>query len=160
MREDFKVIYKRQTVRVSDLPRGSHTIYFAGKKLRLVVTKTRSRYKNPWYIITNDLETKPNKIAKIYYRRFQIEEYFRDIKSIFRLKYMRLRKWQSLRTLLCFMSLGIILALTDKLSIEKWEEQKIKLPVRKQLSIVRIWQEALSRKVMLAGMGEILGVTG
>jgi hypothetical protein len=156
MREDFKVVHRREKVRVGSLPRGSYTVHFAGRKLRIVVTKTRHRYKNPWYIITNDTQTKPSKIARFYYHRFQIEECFRDIKTLFRVRHMRLSTWQSLRTILCFMSLGIILALADKYTTQIWEAQKDTQTERKQLGIIRIWQEHLEQCFSLNGIPRII----
>jgi IS4 transposase len=47
--------------------------------------------------------------VKIYYHRFEIEETFRDIKHIFEFKRTRLNKPNSLKVLLWFVSLGIVL---------------------------------------------------
>jgi len=111
MRDDFSVEISGRRQYIGELAEGQYSIIWANRTLRLIVTKPRSRYAQPWYIMTNDLETQPAKIAKLYYHRFEIEESFRDLKTLFRLRWSTLRSWQSLRVVLCFMSIGLICAL-------------------------------------------------
>jgi len=141
MRENFKVSLNGNLRYISGLPQGSYTIVWAGQILRLIITKTRSRYPQPWYIITNDNATLPTKIAKFYYHRFEIEESFRDLKGLFNLKGSRIRTWQSLRVVLCFMSLAIIVAM----SLYKSKTVDNNIP-KKSLSIVRMWQEQINKE--------------
>jgi hypothetical protein len=145
MREDFLVVLEKsgERVRAGSLTTGEHQINYAGRRMRLIVTKPRKRYPNPWFIITNDETTTVEKITKFYYHRFEIEECFRDLKSIYQLKGSRLRSWRSLRVILCFMSIAIILAMNDKKLQKHWDE--VKTNVKKKLSIVRMWQEQLHR---------------
>lgn len=143
MRDDFRVTIKGRLQHIGGLPQGEYVVVWAERTLRLIVTKPRSRYSQPWYIITNDWDTAPLKVAKLYYHRFEIEESFRDIKSLFRLRWMRLRSWQSLRVILSFMSLGIMCAL--QYISAKTAKSYQTLQSKKQLSVVRIWQEELER---------------
>jgi hypothetical protein len=86
-----------------------------GLSLRIVRSPKNRRAKEPWYILTNDFSSSYNKVVKIYYHRFEIEETFRDMKHIFELKRTRLNKPNSLKLLLWFVSLGIaLLYLTTK----------------------------------------------
>lgn len=149
MRDNFKVSLDGERRCTSGLPEGEYSIGWADRTLRLVVTKPRSRYTQPWYIITNDQDISPAKLAKLYYHRFEIEESFRDLKSLFRLRWTRLRTWQSLRVILGFMSIGLICALTQlkHKTIQAYQASQPK----KRLSIVRIWHEILERdKLKLA----------
>jgi hypothetical protein len=141
MREDFRVSLNGDICYISGLPQGSHTIIWSGQSLRLVITKQRSRYPQPWYIITNDNITSPDKIARFYYHRFEIEESFRDLKGLFNLKGSRIRTWQSLRVVLCFMSLAVIVAM----SLFKSNTVGNNMP-KKSLSIVRMWQEQINKE--------------
>lgn len=83
-----------------------------GLCLRLVRSPKNSRAKEPWYILTNDTTSNRNKVVKIYYHRFEIEETFKDMKHIWELKRSRLNKPLSLKLLLWFVSLGIALLYT------------------------------------------------
>lgn len=80
-----------------------------GLTLRVIRSPKSRRAKEPWYILTNDRASSSNRIVKIYYHRFEIEETFRDIKHIFEYKRTRLNSPNSLKVLLWFVSLGIVL---------------------------------------------------
>jgi hypothetical protein len=77
--------------------------------LRVIRSPKSRRAKEPWYILTNDFTSSRNKIIRIYYHRFEIEETFKDIKHIFEYKRTRLQKPNSLKALLWFVCLGIAL---------------------------------------------------
>lgn len=83
------------------------TVHLYGLRLRVVRSPKNRRAREPWYILTNDFSSSRNKVVKIYYHRFEIEETFRDMKHIFELKRTRLNKPLSLKLLLWFVSLGI-----------------------------------------------------
>jgi Transposase DDE domain len=143
MRDNFYVNINGTSHRVSSLSSGEYTITWGERTVRLIVTKPRKRYLHPWYIITNDHKTRATKITKFYYFRFEIEESFRDLKSIYNLKKSRVRTWQSLRVLLCFMSIALILALTDRHTEHKRQPEGHTTHPKKSLSIVREWQEMI-----------------
>lgn len=145
MRDDYWVECEGEKTRVRDLAHGDHVIYWNGLHLRLIVTQPRKRYIQPWYIITNDRLTNIHKVTKLYYHRFEIEESFRDLKSLFLLKWSRIRTWQSLRVLLCFMSLAIIVAMALFKPNVRAETGQI-VHLKKSLSIVRMWQEQLNKE--------------
>jgi hypothetical protein len=57
-------------------------VTIAGRKLRVIRSPKNGKNDEPWYILTNDLRHSRNKVVRIYYHRFEIEETFRDIKPI------------------------------------------------------------------------------
>jgi hypothetical protein len=85
------------------------TIDLFGLRLRIVRSPKNRRAREPWYILPNDHRSSRNKVVKICYHRFKIEETFKDMKHIFELKRTRLNKPLSLKLLLWFVSLGIAL---------------------------------------------------
>ncbi len=85
------------------------SVQLFGLTLRVIRSPKSRRAKEPWYILTNDLTSSRNKIVKIYYHRFEIEETFKDMKHIFELKRTHLTNPNSLKILLWFVSLGIAL---------------------------------------------------
>lgn len=64
----------------------------------------------PWYILTSDRTLSREQIIRIYYHRFEIEETFKDLKHVLDLEQTRLTKPLSLKVLLWFASLGLILS--------------------------------------------------
>ncbi len=84
-------------------------VTIAGLKLRVIRSPRNGKDNEPWYILTNDLSHSRNKIVKVYYHRFEIEETFRDIKTLLGLRRTKLNKPNSLCVLLWFVMLGILL---------------------------------------------------
>jgi hypothetical protein len=157
MRSDYYVEYAGQYQLINQLKPGEYKIYWEGELLRLIVGKPKKRTKEPWYILTNDNNTAVKKIWSYYYHRFEIEESFRDLKSLLKLKGSRVRTWESLRVILCFMSLALICALRETM-INKLTQTTVQKtqgappsttkPIvhsKKTLSLVRIWQETIQR---------------
>jgi hypothetical protein len=85
------------------------TVDLFGLRLRIIRSPKNRRAKEPWYILTNDMSSSRNKVVKIYYHRFEIEETFKDLKHIWELKHCRLNKPNSLKVILWLVSLGIAL---------------------------------------------------
>jgi hypothetical protein len=94
---------------VKDVAQKDATIELFGMTLRVIRSPKSRRAKEPWYILTNDFSSSRNRIVKIYYHRFEIEETFKDMKHIFELKRTRLQKPNSLKVILWLVSLGIAL---------------------------------------------------
>lgn len=93
--------------RVDHLKRADAAVHLFGLELRVVRSPEVKGCEEPWYILTNDVTSARNKIIKIYYHRFEIEETFRDIKHIWELKRTRLNKPSSVKAILWFVALGI-----------------------------------------------------
>jgi hypothetical protein len=108
-----------ERVTVSTTKRADERVLIAGITLRVIRSpqpkqgttsgRTGTTATEPWYILTNDTTSSRNKIVRIYYHRFEIEETFRDIKTILGLRRTRLSKPNSLAVLLWFVSLGILI---------------------------------------------------
>ena len=100
---------QRTKVKIHDLKQRDATVRLYGLTLRVIRSPKDGTNDEPWYILTNDFDSSRNKVVKIYYHRFEIEETFKDMKHIFELKRTRLNKPLSLKVLLWFVSLGIAL---------------------------------------------------
>lgn len=98
-----------QRAEVRKLEDKDTTVTLFGLKLRVIRSPNSRRAQEPWYILTNDMSSSRNKVVKIYYHRFEIEETFRDMKHIWELKRTRLNRPNSLKVLLWLVSLGIAL---------------------------------------------------
>lgn len=96
-----------QRTEVKQLKANDATISLFGLTLRVIRSPKRRRSPEPWYILTNDTQSSRDKIVRIYYHRFEIEESFKDVKHIFELKRARLQKPLSLKFLFWFVSLGV-----------------------------------------------------
>jgi hypothetical protein len=92
-----------------DLASGDEIVTVAKCKLRVVRSQKQGRNKEPWYILTSDFKRTPRQVIKTYYHRFEIEESFRDIKSVLGLRRTKLMKPLSLAVLFWLVSLGILL---------------------------------------------------
>jgi hypothetical protein len=80
-----------------------------GLTLRVVRSPQSRRAPEPWYILTNDHQSSRNKIVKIYYHRFEIEETFKDTKHLFELHQLKFLRPTSLKMVLWLVFLGIAL---------------------------------------------------
>ncbi len=135
-----------QRVEVKNLSEIDTTVQLFGLTLRVIRSPKNRRAKEPWYILTNDFASSRNRIVKIYYHRFEIEETFRDIKHIFEYKRTRLNNPNSLKVLLWFVSLGIaLLYLTTRHKCGFESERLVKTHPKKQTSWLRQAYEQLSR---------------
>jgi len=93
--------------KVQDLRETDTTIRLYGLTLRVVRSPKSRRAPEPWYILTNDQQSSRNKVVKIYYHRFEIEESFKDLKHIFEFRRVKLTKPNSLKVLLWLIFLGM-----------------------------------------------------
>lgn len=100
---------KGQRVRVSTAKRADEMVIVSGMTLRVIRSPKNGKNKEPWYIVTNDITSSRNKVVNVYYHRFEIEETFRDVKTILGLRRTKLTKPNSLAILLWFVSVGILI---------------------------------------------------
>lgn len=121
------------------------TIDLFGLRLRIVRSPKNRRATEPWYILTNDLSSSRNKVVKIYYHRFEIEETFKDMKHIFELKRTRLNKPLSLKLLLWFVGLGIALLYHTTRPTKASITNRCKVHPKKQTSWLRQAYEQLQQ---------------
>lgn len=117
-------------------------------KLRLVISppplKEKGKLlKERWYILTNDLTSTREKVLDIYSHRFEIEETFKDLKHVSKLKKFFIKKKLTFKILLMFACLAFWIAyLCRKLILLK---SSICHPKKKR-SYFKIWWEEIQRQ--------------
>lgn len=139
------VEFDGQRTEIRQLAAKDAAVQLFGLTLRVVCSPKGRRMREPWYILTNDFTSSRNKIVKIYYHRFEIEETFRDMKHIFELKRTRLNKPRSLKLLLWFVSLGIALLYTVAKPTKQTTTNQHKTNPKKQTSWLRQAYEQLQQ---------------
>lgn len=103
------VEYDDQRTQIEQLPEKDAAIRLFGLTLRVVRSPKSRRAKQPWYILTNDMNSSRIKIVRIYYHRFEIEETFKDTKHLFELQRLSFTRPTSLKVVLWLVFLGIAL---------------------------------------------------
>jgi len=149
-----------EQVRISQAKRADERVTIAGVALRVVRSPKNGKDDEPWYILTNDMGSSRNKVVRTYYYRFEIEETFRDIKTILGLRRTKLLKPNSLVILLWFVSLGIILlylAGLDTLGIRELRKRLNQPPAKKRLSWYRMLMELRAHEVQQLSYGGLQG---
>lgn len=147
-------------LRISAAKRADERVTIAGLALRVIRSPKNGKDDEPWFILTNDLQSSRNRIVRIYYHRFEIEETFRDIKSILGLRRTKLSKPNSLAILLWFVSLGIILLYLAGLSVLNIRELRRRLcqpATKKRLTWYRIFMELRECEILNLSFGELRG---
>ncbi len=122
-------------------------------KLRLVMSDTLEGMNEPWYLITNDMDTNRKKIVDEYYHRFEIEEFFRDAKRLLGLENLNVTKPLSLSVALWFTVLGVWFY--NKME-EKMNENERKEKEAMRLSSIRYSYEILQREYIIAAESKFL----
>jgi hypothetical protein len=157
MRKDKHVLYQEKDIPLRNLPWYEKdtmvTIYedTLPNQLRVVASEKLSERKDsqgkeePWYILTNDFHTPKETIIATYYFRFEIEETFKDLKHINKLKkFFQIKKELTFTILLWFsiltMWLAFLLTATKTCLITRITQKK-----RKKLSVTRFFFESLQQ---------------
>lgn len=125
-----------------------------GYSSRLIVSpplpkaaKKRRQSSERWYILTNDLNFSREQILDIYRHRFEIEETFKDLKHVSKLKKFLIKKKLTFKILLMFVCLAFW--------ISYWCFQLTRLGVntlytlahpKKKRSYFKIWWEEIQRQ--------------
>lgn len=120
-----------------------------GYSLRLIISppppvKHDKKLKERWYILTNDLSSSREQILDIYKHRFEIEETFKDLKHISKLKKFFIKKILSFRILLAFVCISFWLAFWCYL-LTQLITQTLTNPKKKK-SYFRLWWEEIQRQ--------------
>lgn len=130
-----------------------------GYKLRLIVSPLPPKEKNPkkkqnterWHIITNDMQTTREATLLIYKTRFEIEETFKDIKHIQKLKILRIKKKETFTILLWFASIAFWIAWW----VNGTKDEKRVHP-KKNRSFFRVFWEGLQHAIRIQGLNHIV----
>jgi hypothetical protein len=151
---------------VSTAKRADEQVFVAGMTLRVIrspqpkkgatSSRTGGSAAEPWYILTNDHTSSRNRVVKLYYHRFEIEETFRDIKTILGLRRTKLTKPNSLAILLWFVSLGILilyLAGVGCYGIRALRRRLMTPHPKKKLSWYRILLELREQEIHMVSYG-------
>lgn len=124
-------------------------------KLRLVISppppkelskKSKGKRLERWYILTNDLNSSREKVLDIYKHRFEIEETFKDLKHVSKLKKFFIKKKLTFKILLSFTCLAFWIAYLCR----KFTRLKsiINHPKKKR-SYFKIWWEEIQRQMRI-----------
>ena len=133
-------------------------IYAYGARLRLVRSEKPDADTDPWYILTNDFKALRNKIINIYYCRFEIEEVFKDIKHLFTIQKLWIKKQQTFMILLWFVIVSFWIAWLTGIA-GTYLEYKSRLHTKKHLSWIKLWFEDITREAMNIAYQRV-GLTG
>lgn len=167
IRGDKKLLGRRGGKKAREFGTGRHPIWTYGHRLNLVVTpepdvrlKTSGKAKEPWFIVTNDLEALAEEVTEIYYHRFEIEEVFKDAKRLFGLEWMKFKIPERLVTVLWFVVLGFWLHryLETTLQVSREVVQKTKRSFGQ--SITHYWLEKMKFELQAAALAVITLPTG
>ncbi len=132
------------------------TIAYRAHKLRLVRSDLRPGMKDPepWFLLTNLPEARHKgaadgatrrQLLNRYAERFEIEEVFKDVKWLQRLKWQQVRKPEVIRSLLLFTFLGWWLLWRYVTPLVTKQTPQKKLHPKKRLSWFRLAWEHLQR---------------
>lgn len=132
-----------QQIRIGKLPDKDMAVHLFGLRLRVIRSPKSRSATEPWYILTNDLSSSQNKVVKVYYHRFEIEETFKDAKHLFELHRLQFDRPTSLKVVLWMVFLGI--ALLYKAS--KPTKQRKPTKAKKWCSWIRVAYEQLQRQL-------------
>lgn len=129
------------------LQRNDALVLVYGHRLRLIVSDEPENGAEPWYLVTNSATATRATIIRIYYHRFEIEEFFRDAKRLLGLEWVNCKTAQTLSIVLWFVILGIwCLAHLETLLDALERKQRVNM----RLSSIRFLFEQLQTASFLA----------
>jgi hypothetical protein len=130
------------SLKASELTGSDCVVSLDGMRLRVIRSETPASGEL-WYILTSDMTSSRDEIIKIYYY-LEIEESFKDVKHIRDLHKLQVDLELSLKVVLWFIILGIVLLYLSSLKAlgKHWFEQRTGHP-KKRLSWFRWLHELL-----------------
>lgn len=144
MKKDKQAEYLGKTIPLRNLPwfENDCRINVYGHNLRMVVSEKKGQ--EPWYILTNDFTSSRDKIISRYYFRFEIEETFKDLKHVGRLKKFFIRKKLTFSILLWFLILSIWLSFLVA-GMHHFITRRVQTNMHKRISFIKQFFEAISQ---------------
>jgi hypothetical protein len=129
-------------------------------KMRLIVSPPPPKQTNPkkkqnterWYIITNNMEASRDDVLIIYKTRFEIEETFRDLKHIQKLKVLRIKTKETFTILLWFVTLAQWIAWW----VNGRQPGQKEVHPKKKRSFFRIFWEELQWSIRSVGIRQVI----
>jgi hypothetical protein len=144
MKKDKQVEYLGETIPLRNLPwfENDCCINVYGQNLRIVISEKKGE--EPWYILTNDFTSSRDKVISRYYFRFEIEETFKDLKHVGRLKKFFIRKKLTFSILLWFLILSIWLSFLVA-GMHYFITRRVQTNIHKRLSFIKQFFESISQ---------------
>lgn len=144
MKKDKYVIYRDKELPLRNLPwfENDCRISVYGDNLRIVVSEKKGD--EPWYILTNDFISARDQITAKYYFRFEIEETFKDLKHVGRLKKFFIRKKLTFSILLWFLILSVWLSFLVT-GMHYFITRRVQTNRHKRISFVKQFFESISQ---------------
>lgn len=160
IKKDKMVFFNKEKIKARDFQQGNYQVSaYEQKQLSLTITpkpeNNKTKNNEPWYIISNDLKSKAEKIQEIYYYRFEIEELFKDAKRIFGLEYIKFKKQKNFSVVLWFVILGIWFTWYLQEKIGKGKKLMKKLKNRYTQSITHYWLERIKLELLSPALAKI-----
>jgi hypothetical protein len=122
-----------------------------GLPLRLVRSEKQEGMKEPWYLLTSDLDSSRKEIVRIYYHRFEIEEFFKDAKRLSLLEHLPPMGDEAFTIVLWFLILGYAVAWMTKSIRSAWQDTwKSGDKAKRKTSLLRFFLEGLAAEGYLA----------
>lgn len=150
------VKYKNRTKKAKQFKPGKYLVSaYRLKNFSLTITPPPQNGREPWYLISNDIESTAEEIQKIYYYRFEIEELFKDAKRMFGLEYINFKKQHNFKTVLWFVMLGIWLHYYLEATVEQAKTIIKKCKQSFNQSITHYWLEQIRLAIQLPVLNQI-----
>ncbi len=139
--------------RIKDISHEETQCKYAELKLRLVVSKwdPKMKQEEPWFLLTNDSELTRQQVLNIYAKRFEIEEYFKDLKWIQRYEWTRIKKTEVIGVVMWFAILGWWL-FKEVMWQVVLKSRSRKIHPKKRLSFFRVMWEEFYRALWPPGL--------
>ncbi|HBY73577.1 MAG TPA: hypothetical protein DEG44_02680 [Candidatus Kerfeldbacteria bacterium] len=132
------------TVAVHQLLRRSTRVSVYGCDLRIVRSTLTATQPEPWYLVTNDLTTPTDDIITSYYHRFEIEEWFKDVKRLAGLEYLHQVSDTTFTLVLWFMLLGVWVLWLTTVIRKAWQRSQTMIHRHHRLSFMKYWWEQMN----------------
>ncbi len=133
--------------KVEDLHFRDAEVYAYENNLRIVRSNKVNEYSESWYLVTNCFKLADKKILKVYYYRFEIEEFFRDAKRLSDLEYLWKVCDQTFITVLWFVILGFWLFWISEDLMKEWSD--LEISSKQKLSYLRYCFEKIQNEIYL-----------
>ena len=136
-------------------------VEYADMELRLVRSNYHESMKQeePWFLLTNIPKDKLSRQQVLHYyaKRFEIEEFFKDIKWIQRYEWHQIKKAGVLQVVLGFAFLGWWLLFDCLAAVVKASRSRTLKRERDRLSWFRSYWEAVQRELRQPLLNSFLG---
>lgn len=144
MKKDKYVSWKKKHIPLRCLPWWEDDTMVIVYNHDLRIVRSEKKGNKPWYILTNDISSSRDVVVARYYFRFEIEETFKDIKHVGRLKKFFIKKKLTFSILLWFLILSIWLSFLVT-QMRYLISRRVKINTHKRLSFIKQFFESISQ---------------